>query len=84
MFTAAKVSDHGNADRFLCAKFDATEVHRISINASRQTVYEALWTADLGGSLVIKLLHVAAIDARIHRAAWSLTSAKSERSRYRL
>jgi len=37
-------------------EFDATEVHRIAINASRQTVYEALWTADLGGSPVIKLL----------------------------
>lgn len=37
-------------------EFDATEVHRIAINASRQTVYESLWTADLGGSNVIKLL----------------------------
>jgi hypothetical protein len=37
-------------------KFDATEVHRIAINASRETVYESLWTADLGGSTVIKLL----------------------------
>lgn len=36
--------------------FDATEVHRIAINASRQTVYEALRTADLGRSPVIKLL----------------------------
>jgi hypothetical protein len=36
--------------------FDVTEVHRIAINASRQAVYEALWTADLGGSAVIKLL----------------------------
>ena len=37
-------------------EFDAHEVHRIAINASRQTVYESLWTADLGGSAVIKLL----------------------------
>jgi hypothetical protein len=37
-------------------EFDATEVHRIAINASRQTVYEALKTADLGRSLVVKLL----------------------------
>jgi hypothetical protein len=37
-------------------KFDANEIHRITISASRQTVYEALWTADLGNSLLIKLL----------------------------
>src|SRR6185295_3087030 len=37
-------------------KFDATEIHRIAINASRQIVYESLWTADLGGSALIKLL----------------------------
>jgi len=37
-------------------KFDATEIHRIAINASRQSVYEALWSADLGGSAVIKVL----------------------------
>lgn len=37
-------------------EFDAIEIHRIAINASRQTVYESLWTADLGGSAVIKLL----------------------------
>jgi len=36
--------------------FDATEIHCIAIRASRQTVYEALWTSDLGGSAVIKLL----------------------------
>ena len=36
--------------------FDATEIHRIAINAPRQTVYEALKTADLGASSVIKLL----------------------------
>src|SRR6267378_3040800 len=35
---------------------DAVEVHRIVINAPRETVHEALWTADLGGSIVIKLL----------------------------
>jgi len=37
-------------------KFDATEIHRIAINASRQSVYEVLWSADLGGSAVIKVL----------------------------
>ena len=37
-------------------EFDATEVHRIVINASRRAVYEALWAADLGSSAVIKLL----------------------------
>ena len=35
---------------------DAVETHSIAINASREEVYDALWTADLGGSLVIKLL----------------------------
>jgi hypothetical protein len=40
----------------LAPEFDATEVHRIAINASRQTVYEALKTADLGRSPVVKLL----------------------------
>ncbi len=35
---------------------DAVEIHRIDIHASPQTVYHALWTADLGDSFVIKLL----------------------------
>jgi hypothetical protein len=35
---------------------DAVEVHSIAINASREKVYDALWTGDLGGSLIIKLL----------------------------
>jgi len=35
---------------------DAVETHSIAINASPETVYHALWTADLGGSLIIKLL----------------------------
>ncbi len=35
---------------------DAVETHRITINASPDAVYSALWTADLGGSLIIKLL----------------------------
>ena len=35
---------------------DAVEVHRIVIKAPRESVHEALWTADLGGSIVIKLL----------------------------
>lgn len=35
---------------------DASEVHSVAISASRQTVYRALWTADLGGSPLIKFL----------------------------
>jgi len=35
---------------------DAVETHTIKIAASPAVVYRALWTADLGGSLVIKLL----------------------------
>ena len=41
---------------FFAPEFDATEVHRIAINASRRAVYEALKTADLGRSSVVKLL----------------------------
>jgi hypothetical protein len=35
---------------------DAVEIHSIAIDASPETVYSALWTANLGGSLIIKLL----------------------------
>ncbi len=35
---------------------DAVEKHSIAIDASKETVYRALWTTDLGGSLIIKLL----------------------------
>jgi len=35
---------------------DAVEVHSISITASRGLVYQTLWSADLGGSLIIKAL----------------------------
>ena len=35
---------------------DAVETHSIAINASPEIVYRALWTADLGDSLIIKLL----------------------------
>lgn len=35
---------------------DAVETHSIAIDASREQVLSALWTADLGGSLIIKLL----------------------------
>lgn len=35
---------------------DAVETHSIAIGASREMVYRALWIADLGGSLIIKLL----------------------------
>jgi hypothetical protein len=35
---------------------DASETHSIVIKASREIVYQALWTADLGGSALIKSL----------------------------
>src|SRR5258708_12002284 len=35
---------------------DAVEIHFIEINASPEVVYRALWTTDLGGSLIIKFL----------------------------
>src|SRR5258707_12810397 len=35
---------------------DAVETHSIAINASIEEVNRALWTADLGGSLIIKFL----------------------------
>lgn len=35
---------------------DAVETHSIAINASSEQVYRALWTADLGGSIAIKIL----------------------------
>src|SRR5262245_32164591 len=33
---------------------DAVETHKIEIAAAPETVYRALWTADLGGSAIIK------------------------------
>jgi hypothetical protein len=33
---------------------DATEIHTIEIAAAPEAVYQALWTADLGGSSIIK------------------------------
>lgn len=33
---------------------DATEIHKLEIAATRETVYQALWTTDLGDSLIIK------------------------------
>src|SRR5258708_403248 len=35
---------------------DAIETHRITIAASREAVYQALWTCDLANSVVIKAL----------------------------
>jgi hypothetical protein len=35
---------------------DEVEVHSIAIDASPEAVHRAIWTADLGGSLIIKLL----------------------------
>jgi hypothetical protein len=33
---------------------DATEIHKIEISATREAVYRALWTTDIGSSQVIK------------------------------
>jgi len=33
---------------------DASEIHRLEIGASCEAVYRALWTTDLGNSLVVK------------------------------
>ena len=35
---------------------DAVEIHSIAISARPESVYHALWTADLGGSVAIKIL----------------------------
>jgi len=35
---------------------DAVEIHSIAISTSAEIAYHALWTADLGGSFIIKLL----------------------------
>ena len=35
---------------------DAVEIHSIVINGPGRKVYEALWTSDLGGSVITKLL----------------------------
>jgi hypothetical protein len=35
---------------------DAVEVHSILIDASPETLRQAIWTADLGGSIIVKLL----------------------------
>jgi hypothetical protein len=40
----------------LAQTFDAVETHSITIDASVERVYEALWTADLGASSIIKVL----------------------------
>src|SRR4029079_17788833 len=37
---------------------DAVETYKIEIAASREDVYQALWTTDLGGSPIIKSLMV--------------------------
>jgi len=37
---------------------DAVETHSIDIAVSREVVYRALWTTDIGGSIAIKLLLV--------------------------
>ena len=35
---------------------DAVETHSIVIHAPSEVVYQAVWTADLGGSLIVKVL----------------------------
>lgn len=35
---------------------DAAEAHSITIDATIETVYEALWTVDFGGSVIVKFL----------------------------
>src|SRR5258708_5439840 len=42
-------------DRFAAAA-DASEGHQIEIAAGARTVYQALWSANLAGSLIIKTL----------------------------
>lgn len=37
-------------------KFDANEIHQVVIKAPCDAVYHALWTADIGGSPLIKVL----------------------------
>jgi len=45
---------------------DAVETHKIGIAASREVVYRALWTADLGSSPVIKgLLTLRSLPERV-------------------
>ncbi len=45
---------------------DAVETHRIEIVAPCEAVYQALWTADLGGSLVVKgLMALRSLPERI-------------------
>ena len=46
---------------------DVVEAHRTAIAASPKVVYHSLWTADLGDSLIIKLLFRLAIIAGIRR-----------------
>lgn len=38
------------------SKSDARELHQIEIAASAEVVYQSLWSADLGGSVIIKTL----------------------------
>lgn len=51
--------------------FDAFEVHTITIDASAETVYEALRTGDLGDSLIVKLLlFLRSAPGSIARGRW--------------
>jgi hypothetical protein len=57
---------------------DAVETHRIEIAASCEAVYQALWTADLGSSAVVKgLLALAAHSARLARRQDDRRAARS-------
>jgi len=53
-------------DSFL-PRFDAGEIHQVVVKASREAVYDALWTADLGGSLIKFLLWLRSVPAFVAR-----------------
>ncbi|MGZ8842635.1 MAG: hypothetical protein ACXW18_03165 [Pyrinomonadaceae bacterium] len=48
-------------------KFDATEIHQISIKASREVVYDALWTADLSSPLIKFLMLLRSLPGLVAR-----------------
>src|SRR5688572_16138067 len=56
---------------------DAAERHSIEIDASREAIYQALWTADLGGSRIVKgLLLVRTLPSRLLRPGARRTQTK--------
>ena len=58
-------------DSFI-SKPDAVEVHSILISAPPDVVYQALWTADLGGPLIKLLLGLRMLPGFISRGCRSL------------